>query len=71
MTRRMPIYVYETIPDNADQEPQRFEVRQGMMEATLVVHRESGLPVRRIVSGGLGYMRTGGASPAAPAAAPG
>lgn len=67
----MPTYVYETIPDRADGEPLRFEVRQSMTEAALTVHPESGQPVRRIVSGGLGYMRKGGASSAVPAAAPG
>ena len=59
----MPTYVYETIPRSADQAPCRFELRQSMTEAALKVHPETGEPVRRVVSGGLGYLRTGGASP--------
>ena len=65
----MPIYVYETIPANEGEEPERFEIRQSMNDAPLEVHPESGAPVRRVVSGGFGYMRKGGAAPVA--AAPG
>ncbi|MCB1100083.1 MAG: zinc ribbon domain-containing protein [Verrucomicrobiales bacterium] len=67
----MPTYVYETIPQNAGEEPHRFELRQSMMDAALVVHPETGEPVRRVVSGGLGYLKKGGASPSAVQAAPG
>jgi len=49
----MPIYVYETIPGSADTAPERFEVRQSMSEAPLTQHPDSGLPVRRVLSGGL------------------
>lgn len=49
----MPIYVYETIPSVPDAAPERFELRQSMAEAPLTMHPESGVPVRRVLSGGL------------------
>lgn len=48
----MPIYVYETVPQSSDEEPVRFEVKQGMNDAKLTEHPESGKPVRRLISGG-------------------
>ena len=48
----MTTYVYETIPQIADEVPVRFEVKQGMSEAKLTEHPESGQPVRRLISGG-------------------
>lgn len=65
----MPTYVYETIPETAEETPLRFELRQRMNDAPLEVHPENGAPVRRVVSGGLGYLKKGGAAPVA--AAPG
>ena len=49
----MPIYVYETIPSASDAAPERFELRQSMAEAPLTMHPDSGVPVRRVLSGGL------------------
>ena len=49
----MPIYVYETIPAAPDMAPERFELRQSMADAPLTIHPESGVPVRRVLSGGL------------------
>lgn len=51
----MPTYVYETVPPRGI-EPERFEWRQSMNEPALERHPESGLPVRRVISGGLGYL---------------
>ena len=51
----MPTYVYESIPADGGT-PERFEVVQGMTDAPLAVHPETGDPVRRIVSAGLGIM---------------
>ena len=31
----MPIYVYETIPQKAGEEPRRFELKQSMNDAPL------------------------------------
>jgi predicted nucleic acid-binding Zn ribbon protein len=57
----MPIYVYETLPAAPDRAPERFEVRQSMNEAPLTQHPETGVPVRRVLSGGL-VTFTGGQS---------
>jgi predicted nucleic acid-binding Zn ribbon protein len=51
----MPTYIYESIPHD-DREPERFEVTQRMNDAPLTVHPESGLPLRRIVTGGNGIL---------------
>ena len=53
----MPVYVYETLPKDAKAKPRRFEVRQGMAEAPLKTDPETGLPVRRVISGGLAIPR--------------
>jgi predicted nucleic acid-binding Zn ribbon protein len=50
----MPTYVYETIPDDSSAEPQRFEVFQSMHDDALTHHPDSGEPVRRIITGGIG-----------------
>ena len=52
----MPTYVYETIPESAEEQPLRFEIRQSMKDAALSRHPESGRPVRRVVIGGTGVM---------------
>ena len=45
----MPTYVYATVlPDGSEGE--RFEVLQGINEAPLAVHPESGEPVRRVLT---------------------
>jgi predicted nucleic acid-binding Zn ribbon protein len=51
----MPTYVYETIPA-AGGRAKRFEVSQRMSEAPLTTHPETGEPVRRVISGGLGVL---------------
>ena len=51
----MPTYVYESIPAHGG-EPRRFEVTQRMSDAPLTADPETGEPVRRIVTGGLGLM---------------
>lgn len=59
----MPTYVYETIPEGKGQRPRRFEVQQGMMDAPLQQDPETGLPVRRVITGGLEIPR-GSSEPA-------
>ncbi len=54
----MPTYVYETVPP-AGTEPETFEVRQSMSEAPLTHHPETGVPVRRVISGGRGPLTQG------------
>ncbi len=63
----MTTYVYETIPQIPGVEPVRFEVRQSMNDAPLKVHPQSGEPVRRVISGGFGFVaqRATAAAPAA------
>jgi len=53
----MPTYVYETIPKKKGQKPRRFEYRQSMLEAPLTSDPETGLPVRRVITGGLEIPR--------------
>lgn len=52
----MTTYVYETIPQIPGVEPRRFEVRQSMKEAPLKVDPATGEPVRRVISGGYGFV---------------
>jgi len=51
----MPTYIYETIPRNGAA-VERFEWRQSMSDEALQMHPETGVPVRRVISGGLGHM---------------
>ena len=62
----MPTYIYETIPNDAAETPQRFEIHQSMNDAPLKKHPDSGMPVRRVITGGFGYMAKGDATPPAP-----
>ena len=55
----MATYVYETIPDNPDVKPRRFEVQQKMTDEPLTHDPESGLPVKRVITGGSGIVTHG------------
>jgi predicted nucleic acid-binding Zn ribbon protein len=55
----MATYVYETIPKSPKTQPRRFEVQQKMSDPPLEVDPESGLPVRRIITGGSGAITHG------------
>ena len=55
----MATYVYETIPQTPNDEPRQFEMQQSMMDDPLTHHPETGEPVRRLISGGLGTIGTG------------
>ncbi len=48
----MPTYVYETIPRDESQEPESFEHFQSIHEEPLAHHPETGVPVRRVITGG-------------------
>jgi hypothetical protein len=50
----MPTYTYETIPSDAGEAPRRFEVFQRMTDEPLTHDPDSGEPVRRIITGGIG-----------------
>lgn len=51
----MPTYIYESMPTDG-RAPERFEMFQRMTETPLTEHPQTGDPVRRIVTGGLGIM---------------
>ncbi|MEO1203663.1 MAG: zinc ribbon domain-containing protein [Pseudomonadota bacterium] len=55
----MPTYVYETIPADTSVEPRRFEVFQRMNDDPLTADPDSGEPVRRIITGGIGIRLKG------------
>jgi predicted nucleic acid-binding Zn ribbon protein len=55
----MTTYIYETIPADHSTEPRIFEFQQRMTDKPLTQHPETGEPVRRIISGGLGIMQKG------------
>ena len=66
----MATYVYETIPAQPGQPAHRFEVVQGMKDAPLQRHPDTGEPVRRVISGGYGLMGVSEKKPATSPAAP-
>ena len=55
----MAIYTYETIPAAPDQPVRTYEIRQSMKDAALSTHPETGEPIRRVITGGLGIMTSG------------
>jgi predicted nucleic acid-binding Zn ribbon protein len=52
----MATYTYETIPQNSGEKPRRFEIQQSMKEDPLIRDPKTGESVRRVISGGLGYI---------------
>ena len=64
----MTTYVYETVPQSADEKPEYFEVKQAMTDAALTQHPQSGKPVRRVVLGGYGVLKTGASTAKQPSA---
>lgn len=66
----MPTYVYETIPQRKGEELERFEWRQSMRDEPLRVHPQSGLSVRRVISGGFGLMKVRSRASSSPSAPP-
>jgi len=55
----MTTYVYETVPSKPGQKPRYFEIKQGMKDAPLTKHPETGDPIRRVVLGGFGVLKSG------------
>ena len=62
----MPTYLYETIPAIPTEQVERFELRQGFNDAPFVVHPDTGAPVRRVISGGMGLVSKGSDSSSLP-----
>ena len=67
----MPTYLYETVPAAPDAAREQFEMRQGFDDAPLTVHPATGVPVRRVISGGLALMTKAAAGAALPTPGPG
>lgn len=61
----MAVYVYETIPCKEGEPVRTYEIRQSMKEEALAKHPETGEPIRRVITGGLGIMTSskGGSAP--------
>lgn len=55
----MATYTYETIPQKKGQKVRRFEVQQKMVDPPLTKDPESGEPVRRVITGGSGWVTHG------------
>jgi len=67
----MAIYTYETIPCEADEQVRTYEIQQSMRDTALTHHPETGEPIRRVITGGLGIMTSGKNTSPAPAASGG
>lgn len=52
----MPTYMYETVPVAEGETSERFEIKQRFADPPLEVHPQTGMPVRRVISGGMGLV---------------
>jgi len=59
----MTTYVYETIPTKKGEEPKLYEIQQSMKDEPLAKHPETGEPIRRVILGGYGLMKSEESSP--------
>lgn len=55
----MATYLYQTIPSSPDEPVEQFEFQQSMNDDPLTHHPETGKPVRRVITGGFGLMKSG------------
>ena len=55
----MATYLYETT--DPDQPVRHYEIQQSMKDSPLTVHPETGEPIRRVITGGFGYISSGNA----------
>lgn len=55
----MATYIYETIPQKPGQKPRQFEIEQKMSEPALTKDPKTGEPVRRVITGGSGWVTHG------------
>jgi predicted nucleic acid-binding Zn ribbon protein len=60
----MTTYVYETIPQKSGEKPRHFEIKQNMNAAPLTKHPETGEPIRRVILGGYGVLKSGASAEA-------
>ncbi len=56
----MATYIYESISTSSEESVERFEIQQSMMDEPLQRHPDSGKPIRRVITGGFGYAKSGG-----------
>jgi predicted nucleic acid-binding Zn ribbon protein len=55
----MATYIYETIPTKPGKKVRRFEVEQRMSDPPLTHDPKTGEPVRRVITGGSGWITHG------------
>jgi predicted nucleic acid-binding Zn ribbon protein len=55
----MATYIYETIPTKKGRKPRQFEIEQKMSDPPLTRHPKTGEPVRRVITGGSGWVTHG------------
>ncbi len=60
----MATYVYQTVPTADEELVRTYEIRQSMKDAALTRHPETGEPIRRVITGGLGIMTSSKGAPA-------
>jgi len=58
----MPTYLYETIPASCCEEPKHYEIQQSMNDTPHTPPPETGEPIKRIILGGYGVMKSDGSS---------
>ena len=56
----MTTYIYETIPQNDGEVVKHYEIKQSMADRALTRHPETGEPIRRVILGGYGVLKSGG-----------
>jgi predicted nucleic acid-binding Zn ribbon protein len=55
----MATYVYETIPQKKGEKARRFELQQSMKDDALTKDPETGVPIKRVITGGVGNIYRG------------
>ena len=56
----MITYVYETIPEKANEQVERFEWQQSIHDEALKKHPKTGVPVQRVLTDGIGFTSSSG-----------
>lgn len=64
---RMALYVYKTVPSRGGEPERTYEIRQSMKDEALTKHPETGEPIRRVITGGLGIMTSSKGASSQPA----
>ena len=50
------IYLYETVPNSEGGEVTRYEIRHSIHDQALERHPVTGVPIRRVIVGGMGFI---------------